>query len=218
MNEIQQEPKTIRESLLAVFTLKELKLKEIVLMSMLGVVFGFIYLAFYFFGQGLRNILLPIGLAPFAYEFIFGIWFIVSIVAAYIIRKRGTAFWSELIAGTVQVLIGSPAGPMLIVSAAIQGLGAESAFWMTKYRNYSLWVLVTAGAMAAVFSYAWGLYHSGLIALAPGLLLATLLVRIVSGMLLAGVLGRWVSLSLARTGVLRGYALGKEQQRERRAS
>jgi energy-coupling factor transport system permease protein len=200
--------------------LKEWKLKEIVLMSVLGVVFAFIYLGFFFFGQGLRNVLTPFGLGPFGYEFIFGIWFIVSIIAAYIIRKRGAAFWSELIAGTVQVLIGSPAGPQLIISAAIQGLGAEAAFAATKWKNYTLPVLIAAGMSAALFSYAWGWFQSGLAALTPGLIIATLLVRLLSGALLAGVLGKWVSDQLAKTGVLRGYALGKEslKQRGRKAS
>ncbi|WP_188207524.1 ECF transporter S component [Alkalibacillus aidingensis] len=191
------------------------KLKEIVLMSVLGVVFAVIYLMFFFFGQGLRNFLMPFGLGEFGYEIIFGIWFIVSIIAAYIIRKPGVAFTSELIAGVVQVLLGSPAGPMLILTAAIQGAGAEFAFAITKWRDYRLRVLIAAGVFAAVFSFAWHLYSSGNIALATWLIIATFAVRIVSGALLAGVLGKWISDQLAKTGVLRGYALGKEQQEQR---
>lgn len=198
--------------------LKQWKLKEIVLMSIFGVVFAVIYLMFYFFGQGLRNFLTPFGLAPFGYEIIFGIWFIVSIIAAYVIRKPGAAFWSELIAGTVQVLIGSPAGPQLIISAAIQGLGAEVVFAATRYRNFSLSVLILAGMSAAIFSYAWGWFQSGLAALTPELIVATLAVRIISGALLAGLLGKWISDQLAQTGVLRGYALGKEWQEKREKS
>lgn len=187
-------------------------------MSIFGVVFAVIYLMFYFFGQGLRNFLTPFGLAPFGYEIIFGIWFIVSIIAAYVIRKPGAAFWSELIAGTVQVLIGSPAGPQLIISAAIQGLGAEVVFAATRYRNFSLSVLILAGMSAAIFSYAWGWFQSGLAALTPELIVATLAVRIISGGLLAGLLGKWISDQLAQTGVLRGYALGKEWQEKREKS
>ncbi|PYZ92245.1 thiamine permease [Salipaludibacillus keqinensis] len=198
--------------------MKQWKLKEIVLMSIFGVVFAVIYLLFYFFGQGLRNFLTPFGLAPFGYEIIFGIWFIVSIIAAYVIRKAGAAFWSELIAGTVQVLIGSPAGPQLIISAAIQGLGAEAVFLATRYRNFSLYVLVLAGMSAAVFSYAWGWFQSGLAALTPGLIIATFSVRVISGALLAGLLGKYISDQLAQTGVLRGYALGKEWQEKREKS
>lgn len=194
---------------------KHWKLKEIVLMSILGVVFGIIYLAFFLVGQGIRNILAPFGLAPFGYEIIFGIWFIVSIVAAYIIRKPGVAFTAELIAGVTEVLLGTAAGPGLILAAAIQGLGAEFAFAITKWKDYRLRILILSGVFAAVFSFTWNLFSSGNIALAPALLVAMLAVRIISGALLAGVLGKWLSDKLAKTGVLRGYALGKEIQKKR---
>lgn len=194
---------------------KHWKLKEIVLMSILGVVFGIIYLAFFLVGQGIRNILAPFGLAPFGYEIIFGIWFIVSIVAAYIIRKPGVAFTAELIAGVTEVLLGTAAGPGLILAAAIQGLGAEFAFAITKWKDYRLRILILSGVFAAVFSFTWNLFSSGNIALAPALLIVMLAVRIISGALLAGVLGKWLSDKLAKTGVLRGYALGKEIQKKR---
>ncbi|GAB3796154.1 ECF transporter S component [Virgibacillus kimchii] len=191
------------------------KLKEIVLMSALGVIFGLIYLGFYLIGQGFRNVLAPFGLGQFGYEIIFGIWFIVSIIAAYIIRKPGVAFTSELIAGIVQVLLGTTAGPQLILGAAIQGAGAELAFALTKWKDYRLRILVLAGMGAAVFSFVWNLYSSGNIALAPWLLVSMFIVRLMSGALLAGVLGKWISDQLAKTGVLRGYALGKERHKQR---
>ncbi|GAA0451764.1 ECF transporter S component [Alkalibacillus silvisoli] len=190
-------------------------LKEIVLLSILGVVFAVIYLLAFGIGEGLVSILTPFGLGPLGYEFIFGIWFIVSIIAAYIIRKPGAAFTSELIAGIVQVLIGSPAGPMLIISAAIQGFGAEFAFAVTKWRDYRLRVLVAAGVSAAVFSFMWHFYTSGFFTLAMWLVVTILVVRMISGALLAGLLGKWISDQLAKTGVLRGYALGKELQTKR---
>ncbi|MFC2949338.1 ECF transporter S component [Virgibacillus sediminis] len=192
------------------------KLKEIVLMSILGVVFGVIYLVFFLVGQGIRNILVPFGLAPFGYEIIFGIWFIVSIMAAYILRKPGVAFTAELIAGVVEVLLGSAAGPGLILAAAIQGLGAEAVFAATKWKYYRLRILVLSGVSAAVFSFVWNLFSAGNIALAPWLIVSTLIVRMISGALLAGVLGKWLSDQLAKTGVLRGYALGKELKRKRK--
>lgn len=191
------------------------KLKEIVLMSILGVVFGIIYLAFFLIGQGVRNILAPFGLAPFGYEIIFGIWFIVSIIAAYIIRKPGAAFTAEVIAGITEVLLGTAAGPGLILSAAVQGAGAELAFALTRWKDYRLRVLVLSGMTAAVISFAWHLFYAGNIALAPGVIVATFAVRVFSGALLAGVLGKWISDQLAKTGVLRGYALGKELQKQR---
>ncbi|WP_314733383.1 ECF transporter S component [Anaerobacillus sp. CMMVII] len=168
-------------------------LREIVLMSILGVVFAVIYLLFFLFGTALTNVLAPFGLGPFGYEVIFGVWFIVSIITAYIIRKPGAALISETIAGGVQVLLGSPAGPLLIVAAFLQGLGAEAAFAATKYRNYSTKVLVAAGIGAAVFSFGWGFYRSGFLALAMPLLTSMFIVRVISGAVLAGLLGKWIS-------------------------
>ncbi len=191
------------------------KLREIVLMSIFGVVFGVIYLLFYFFGQGLRNVLAPFGLGPFGYEVIFGIWFIVSIITAYVIRKPGAALISETIAATIQVLIGSPAGPRLIISGLIQGLGAEVVFAATRWKNYNLMVLMLAGVSAAIFSFVWGWFISGFAALSTSMVVAMFIVRCISGALLAGLLGKWISDQLANTGVLRSYALGKEWQAKR---
>ncbi|MEN2767419.1 ECF transporter S component [Ornithinibacillus xuwenensis] len=194
---------------------KHWKLKEIVLMSILGVVFGVIYLLFFFVGQGITTFLTPFGLGPLGYEFIFGIWFIVSILAAYIIRKPGIAFTAEVIAAVVEVLIGSTAGPTLILTGMIQGAGAELAFAITKWRNYTLPILILSGMLAASVSFIYHLYASGIIAMGAWIILASLIIRIISGALLAGILGKWLGDQLAKTGVLRGYALGKELQKKR---
>ncbi|WP_047982249.1 ECF transporter S component [Ornithinibacillus contaminans] len=191
------------------------KLKEIILMSILGVAFGVIYLLFFFVGQALTTFLTPFGLGPLGYEFIFGIWFIVSILAAYIIRKPGVALMAEVIAAIVEVLIGSSAGPSLIISGMIQGAGAEFVFALTKWRNYRLPVLMLSGVSAAIFSFVWGIYISGIFALEPWIIITSLAIRIVSGALLAGLLGKWLGDQLAKTGVLRGYAIGKELQQRR---
>ncbi|GGK07916.1 putative HMP/thiamine permease protein YkoE [Lentibacillus kapialis] len=195
---------------------KNWRLKEIVLMSILGVVFGVIYLVFFIVGEGMRNILAPFGLAPFGYEIIYGVWFIAPIMAAYILRKPGVAFTAECIAGVVEVLLGSAAGPGLLLSAAIQGAGAETVFSLTAWKDYRLRILILSGISTAVISFAWHLYSAGMIALAPWLIVSTLAVRIISAALISGVLGKWLSDQLAKTGVLRGYALGKAWQRKRK--
>ena len=62
------------------------KLREVVVLSVLAVVFGVVYLMFLQVGNVLVGMFGLIG-----YDLIFGIWFIVSIIAAYIIRKPGAA-------------------------------------------------------------------------------------------------------------------------------
>src|SRR5690606_41893146 len=113
-------------------------------------------------------------------DVVMGFWFIVSIIAAAIVRKPGAAIVSEMLAAVVEVLLGNPSGLMLIVSGAIQGAGAEVVLAATRWRNYSLPVLMAAGVGAAIFSFAytWVLFDYG--ALAPGLLVAMFVIRCVS--------------------------------------
>ncbi|MEQ6389209.1 ECF transporter S component [Bacillaceae bacterium S4-13-58] len=184
------------------------KLREVILLSVLSAVFAVVYLAFTQFGNVLFGMFGMIG-----YDIIFGIWFIVSIIAAYIIRKPGAAFISETIAAAVEVLIGNAVGPMLIISGMIQGLGAEVVFAAFRYRKYSTVTLMLAGMGAAVFSFVWGFYVSGLASLSSTYLTAMFIVRLVSGALLAGLLGKYLSEGLAKTGVLHNYPLGKERKR-----
>ncbi len=181
------------------------RFKEIVVLSALSVVFAVVYLAFLPVGKLLFGILGPIG-----YDLIFGIWFIVSIIAAYIIRKPGAAFLSETIAATIEVLIGNAVGPMLIISGMIQGAGAEAVFAATRWKNYSIWVLMLAGVGSSITSFIYGYFMGGFAALDTGYVIAMFVVRVISGALIAGLLGKAISDGLAKTGVLSSYALGKE--------
>jgi energy-coupling factor transport system permease protein len=112
--------------------LEKWKLREVIVLSVLAVVFAVVYLLFLQLGNVLFGLFGLIG-----YDMIFGIWFIVSIIAAYIIRKPGAAFLSETVAATIEVMIGNAVGPQLILSGMIQGLGAEEVFAATKWKNYS---------------------------------------------------------------------------------
>ncbi|WP_409252813.1 ECF transporter S component [Bacillus sp. SCS-153A] len=183
------------------------KLREVVLLSVLAVIFGVVYLAFLQVGNVLFGMFGLIG-----YDFIFGIWFIVSIIAAYIIRKPGAAFISETVAATIEVLLGNAVGPMLIVTGMIQGLGAEAVFAATRWKNYSTLVLVLAGMGSSVTSFLWGFYVSGFAALSPGYVTAMFIVRLASGAILAGLLGKYISEGLAKTGSLSSFPLGKEMK------
>lgn len=183
------------------------KLRDIVVLSSLSVVFAVIYLLFLQIGNVLVGFMGPMG-----YEVIFGIWFIVSIIATYIIRKPGAAVISETVAGLIEVLIGNAVGPILIVSALIQGLGAEAVFAATRYRNYSTKVLMLAGVGSAVFSFAWGYFRSGYAAYSVGLIIAMFVVRCISGAFISGLLGKWIADALANTGVLRSFPIAKGQR------
>ncbi|AOS67549.1 thiamine permease [Bacillus subtilis] len=191
--------------------MKSWKVKEIVIMSVISIVFAVVYLLFTHFGNVLAGMF-----GPIAYEPIYGIWFIVSVIAAYMIRKPGAALVSEIIAALVECLLGNPSGPMVIVIGIVQGLGAEAVFLATRWKTYSLPVLMLAGMGSSVASFIYDLFVSGYAAYSPGYLLIMLVIRLISGALLAGLLGKAVSDSLAYTGVLNGMALGKELKKKRK--
>lgn len=188
------------------------RFKEIVVMAALSVVFAVVYLAFLPVGKLLVGLFGPIG-----YDLIFGIWFIVSIIAAYIIRKPGAAFLSETIAAMVEVMIGNATGPMLLIAGMIQGIGAEAAFAATKWKNYATWVLMAAGVGSAITSFTYGYFMSGYAVLSTNYVIAMFVTRMVSGALIAGLLGKALSDGLAQTGVLSSFALGKAHQKRNAA-
>ncbi|MFD1206350.1 ECF transporter S component [Sporosarcina contaminans] len=192
--------------------LKSWKLKEVVLMSLFSVVFGIVYLLFLHAGNIWAGFI-----GPIAYEWIFGIWFIVSIICMYIIRKPGAAVISETIAAAIEVLLGNAVGPRLILSGVIQGLGAEAAFAVTRYKRFDLWVLMLAGAGSAIFSFVYGYFLGGFSVFSTGYVLLMFGLRIVSGAVIAGVGGKAIADGLLATGSLRGYAIARSEKGDARA-
>ncbi len=177
-------------------------LRETLVVAIGGVVFAFLYLGWvevWLFVQGLTG--------PLAMDAMFGFWFCASTFAAYIIRKPGVAFVSALVAGATEILAGNPSGAILMLTAAVQGAGSEVPFAITRWRSYRLPVLLASGAAAAVFSFAYNWVRFGYWKLAAGLLVTMFVVRVASGALLGGWLGKLLADAVARTGVLRGLGI-----------
>ena len=142
-----------------------------------------------------------------------GFWFVVSIVAAYIIRKPFVAFTAEVVAAIAEVLTGNPAGLILVLTGVVQGAGAELPFLLTRWRNYRLWVLLASGASAAVFSFAYTWVRFDYGNLEPWLLSVMLGLRVTSGVLLGGLLGWAIAEALYRTGAVNGLAIDEARRR-----
>jgi len=182
-------------------------LRELLIVAVLGAVFGVLYLGWVQIWLVAQAIFGAVTMDVFM-----GFWFIVSMIAAAIIRKPGAALLSEFLAALMQLLLGSPAGLLLLVSGLVQGAGAEAVFAATRWRRYSLPVLMLAGVGAAIasFAYTWIRFDYG--ALAPGLLVTMFVLRCLSGALLGGLLGHLVTQALYKTGVLSGLAIDREKR------
>lgn len=184
------------------------ELRDVILMAILGVVFSAVYLAVFQGGLALSAALTASGLSAFGFEIIYGVWFMAATLAAYVIQKPGAALITEVLAAAIELLMGNSGGVTVVLTGLIQGAGAELIFALFRYRKWNLLSMSLSAMMAAVFIFIYELFYLNYIALAPSLLIAQLLVRFVSAVLFSGVVCKLAADGLARTGVLKSYALG----------
>ena len=112
-----------------------------------------------------------------------------------------------MLAVLAEILAGNAAGAILLLTGVIQGLGSEVPFLATRWRRYSLPVLLLSGAAAAIFSFVYNWVRFDYGSMAPGLLITMFVIRIASGALLGGLLPKFVADRLRSTGVFDGLAI-----------
>ena len=187
------------------------KLQEVIFVAMLCVVFGVVYLAATYLSTGLVAVFTPMGIGPMGYEVVFGVWFMVSTLAPYIIQRPGVAIVSEIIAAVIEVLLGNMFGPMVIVTGIVQGVGAEAAFAIGRYKSYTMRDMLLASVLCCVVSFLWSFIRSGYLAFSVPVLVLFFVVRLVSSVVFAGLLSKAIGDGLAKTGLIKGYALGRSR-------
>lgn len=184
------------------------KLKDVIMMAIIGVVFAAIYMAVFYGGMAISTALTPFGLSAFGFELIYGVWFMAATLAAYIIRKPGVALVAELLASAIELLMGNSGGLTVVLTGLIQGLGAEIVFAAFRYKKWNYISMSLAGMLSAVFIFCYELYYLSYYLLAPGMLIAQLAVRFVSAIVFSGIICKLAGDGLARTGVVKSYAVG----------
>jgi energy-coupling factor transport system substrate-specific component len=185
-----------------------LKLRDVILMAILGVVFGLVYMAVFYGGLAISTALTPMGLSAFGFELIYGVWFMAATLAAYIIRKPGVAIITEVLAAVMELLMGNSGGLTLVLTSLIQGAGVELVFLAFRYKKWDFVSMSLAGMLAALFIFCYELYYLSYYLLSPGILAAQLGVRFLSAIVFSGVLCKLSGDGLAKTGVVKSYAIG----------
>jgi energy-coupling factor transport system substrate-specific component len=187
---------------------------DIVVAAVLGVAIGLVFWVWNTIGYAwfsAADALTP-GLGGIAV----GIWLLGGVVGGLVIRKPGAALVVEVVAAVVSMLIGNIWGVSTVLEGIAQGLGAELIFAVFLYRRFSLPVAALSGVAAAVGAWVFELFYGS----SPNILksvefnaiyLGTL---VVSGAVLAGVLGWLLVRALAATGALSRFAAGRELRRE----
>jgi energy-coupling factor transport system substrate-specific component len=135
---------------------------------------------------------------------LYGIWLLPAVIAPAIVRKPGAALFAELVAASLSVLVVNQWGPDAILSGFLQGLGAELAFALFRYRRYDVLAVALASVASAAlaFLHDWLLYYQGL---APDVLAITALAMLISAAVLMPAATTVVVRALRRAGALRGF-------------
>ncbi|MDO4175464.1 MAG: ECF transporter S component [Eubacteriales bacterium] len=186
------------------------KLKDILMVGIIGVLFSFVFLGANYLGALLIAALTPFGLSALGYEPIYGLWFMAAIFASYIIQKKGVGIVAEMIASLIEVLLGSMFGPMVFLTGFVQGFGCELGFIITRYKRFDTLPIVLGSVFCAIFSYIENYFVYGYYMYSTSIVIAMVLIRIMSAIIF-GLVAKALADGLAKAGVLRGYALGMKQ-------
>jgi energy-coupling factor transport system substrate-specific component len=184
------------------------QLKDVIMIAVLGVLFAVIYLASTSLWLVLQAALTPLGLAPFAVEVVYGVWFMAGSLAAFIVRRPGAAFIAEFLAAIIEMLMGNFGGPLVVLFGAIQGAGNEAGFAIFRYRRFNWVSMCLSGICAAIFSFTAEILTGAAELLQPGFMLAKLAARVVSSIIFTGMVCYFAGKGLARSGVLKSYPAG----------
>jgi len=174
---------------------KGLKLTDILVTVVIAVVFAIIYRLW-------GDVSTVVKLAGFQLDqLIYGVWFMAATVAMLIIRKPGIALLAEIAAASGELIVGSQYGVESLTYGIAQGLLAEAAFALFRYRSFSLASASLAGAGSAIGSLVMDFYRGSLIDLQTWNLTLYLVFRVIGGVFFTGLCAYWLVKALEATGV-----------------
>lgn len=187
---------------------------DIVVAAVLGVAIGLVFWGWNTIGYAW--FLAADGLTPGFGGIAVGIWLLGGVVGGLVIRKPGAALVVELVAAIVSMMIGNVWGVSTVLSGLVQGLGAELIFAIFLYRRFGLGLAALAGMGAAAAAWVFELFYGS----SPNILKSLefnaiyLGAVVVSGAILAGLVGWMLVRALAATGALNRFAAGREARQE----
>lgn len=182
---------------------------DVVMVAVVGVVFAILFWAY----NQLFAFLFPfISASPITIQLFVGFWFVAGTVSGCIIQKPGAAFLGEFIAAVISMLLGSIWGVWVVVSGLMQGLGTEAVFAAFRYKKFNYLVVSLAGIFTAIVSFFFPeAVTEGFLAYRLPIIIGMLVVRMASGAVLGGVLGKAITDGVAKTGILRNFKVGRNR-------
>jgi energy-coupling factor transport system substrate-specific component len=172
--------------------------RDIVIIAVIAAITGVV-------NTGVGNLwyLLNTSLGPLGGALLQGAFMWAYILAMWLIRKPGTALIVGIIEAAVEILLGNAAGIGTLGWGLFQGLGIEAVMAISGYTKYGLLTAVCAGAAASQFGTVWtSIFYGWDPATAKDVWLA-IPVNLISGAILSGLLGYWLSKAISKTGLIR---------------
>lgn len=180
---------------------------DIVVAAAVAVAFGVAFLAW----NALALATTPaFAFFPPAQAILNGLWLLPAVLVGLIVQRPGAAFFGGFVAAAVSVVLGSIYGGDALISGIVQGAGAELGFALGLYRRWNLPFAMLAGAISGLAAtiHDVPIYYRGA---GADVWLVYGIASVASGALVAG-LGAWLLVrALVRTGVLREFAVGRDQ-------
>ena len=185
------------------------QLRDLVLVIVLGVVFGFVYWVLVQAWNALAVAMGPMG--DLAQHVLQGGWLIVAPVAVALTRRAFSGVLAEVLAAVTEfVFLGSPVGPLLAVSGILQGGGSELPFALGRYRRFGWARYALSGFLGALFVFFWSAFRFGWYG--TDLFWIRLVVLCASGVIIGGLLAKVLVDAIERTGVADGFASGRARR------
>jgi energy-coupling factor transport system permease protein len=186
------------------FPIRAFTTLDLVLIAVLGVVFGILNTPFGILFQFLQTTFGPAGQALFAP------WAIGMVLTAAIVRKPGAALLGGIINGLFQLLSGNPAGVVNIGYGVALGLGVEIGaalfFTMTRSKGwFPVGAALLAGGIACFFSYTVSAVVYNYASAGMTLLIASWIGQGVAGAVESGLVAYLLAEGLRRSGLLKSF-------------
>jgi energy-coupling factor transport system substrate-specific component len=178
--------------------------------AILGVACGLIFLVWNQVGGAAYSVIDAV--TPGVGGLVAGIWYLGAVIGALVIRKPGAAIFVEVLAAVVSMALGSQWGISTVYSGLVQGLGMELVVLAFGYRRFSLPVAMLGGVGSGVAAWVFEGFYGSTPNFAKGLAfnLTYLGCQVVTGVVLAGLVGWLLVRGLAQTGALDRFAAGRE--------
>lgn len=181
---------------------------DIVTLAVLGVALG---VAFWGFDTFLYEPLkVALSVFPPLQELLLGIWILPAVAGALLVRRPGAALLCEMVAASVEMMLGNQWAAMVLLSGLLQAAGVEIVAALWRWRRFDLSTAVLGGMLGAaleIVAYEWWSYVPEyswtwkLVYLAAG---------VVSGFVIAGLGGHALVKALAATGAVDAFPPGEE--------